>query len=90
MLCITILPILDVNERPHKCEECGVAFRNGSSLANHKKTHISELPFECDGCHMKFRTVGNLKIHKEDKTCGIEEEDLYKYRLDEKGYNKMQ
>ena len=90
MIFTTILLFEDVNERPHKCEECGVAFRNGSSLANHKKTHISELPFECDGCHMKFRTVGNLKIHKEDRTCGIEEEDLYKYRLDEKGYNEMQ
>ena len=50
-------------EKPHKCDQCQMAFRDKASLARQKRTHTGEKPFQCDVCDKSFSQKSGLKTH---------------------------
>jgi hypothetical protein len=51
-------------ERPEKCEICGLAFKDRSNcLAHTKLVHSSLRPFPCTVCGKKFKTPKHLRQH---------------------------
>ena len=43
------------DEKPHRCAECGRAFKELSTLHNHERIHSGERPFVCETCGKSFR-----------------------------------
>jgi len=78
------------NERPFKCEICGLSSKCKSSHRNHMKTHSTERKFACDFCGKGFKTPRHLKehikIHTGEKAghcneCGKDFAQKYNYKL---------
>uniref|UniRef100_A0A8C2W581 Zinc finger protein 445 n=1 Tax=Chinchilla lanigera TaxID=34839 RepID=A0A8C2W581_CHILA len=53
-----------VPEEPHKCSQCGKAFRNHSFLLIHQRIHTREKPYKCRECGKAFRWSSNLYRHQ--------------------------
>ncbi|KAM6160565.1 zinc finger protein 445-like isoform 2-T3 [Erethizon dorsatum] len=51
-------------EEPHKCSQCGKAFRNHSFLLIHQRIHTREKPYKCRECGKAFRWSSNLYRHQ--------------------------
>lgn len=49
--------------RPHKCEECGKAFKHKHHLKEHKRLHSGEKPFQCCKCLKRFSHSGSYSQH---------------------------
>uniref|UniRef100_A0A5F8GLM9 C2H2-type domain-containing protein n=1 Tax=Monodelphis domestica TaxID=13616 RepID=A0A5F8GLM9_MONDO len=47
-------------EKLYACRACGKAFRQGSSLAKHQKTHRGEKLFKCPACGKAFNHRAEL------------------------------
>ncbi|XP_030843087.1 zinc finger protein 135 isoform X1 [Strongylocentrotus purpuratus] len=58
------------NDKPHKCMQCGSAFKQRSHLKAHIRTHTGEKPFGCEVCGKTFArldsAVRHMKIHAAD------------------------
>uniref|UniRef100_A0A8D9DLZ1 Zinc finger protein 502 n=1 Tax=Cacopsylla melanoneura TaxID=428564 RepID=A0A8D9DLZ1_9HEMI len=61
--------------RLFKCETCGRAFRQKSTLLQHERIHTDTRPYPCNECGKRFRQqshlVQHLRIHNDEKpyTC---------------------
>ncbi|KAJ8416083.1 hypothetical protein AAFF_G00381050 [Aldrovandia affinis] len=53
----------DSENRPHKCDQCGRAYRHAGSLLNHKKSHKTGV-FRCFVCQQRFYNLLALKNHQ--------------------------
>ncbi|XP_036381781.1 zinc finger protein 646 isoform X2 [Megalops cyprinoides] len=53
----------DSGDRPHKCDQCGRAYRHAGSLLNHKKSHKTGV-FRCFVCQKRFYNLLALKNHQ--------------------------
>nr|XP_006630290.1 PREDICTED: zinc finger protein 646-like [Lepisosteus oculatus] len=53
----------DAADRPHRCEQCGRAYRHAGSLLNHKKSHKTGV-FRCFVCQKRFYNLLALKNHQ--------------------------
>ncbi|KAJ8364893.1 hypothetical protein SKAU_G00137240 [Synaphobranchus kaupii] len=53
----------DLETRPHKCDQCGRAYRHAGSLLNHKKSHKTGV-FRCFVCQKRFYNLLALKNHQ--------------------------
>ena len=49
-------------ERPHKCEICGNAYKTKATLKEHLKYHGEERPYVCEICSKGFKTSTKLKV----------------------------
>ncbi|XP_072182270.1 uncharacterized protein [Diadema setosum] len=70
------------DERPYKCDECPLAFRDINSLNCHKPIHKEERDYLCEECGMAFKRPINLRMHRKvhtDKSFSCDECD-YKCR----------
>ena len=61
------------NNRPHKCEECGRAFKIAAYLTSHKLTHLAKR-FTCPICDKSFTRKCHLNKHlfrhyRDDADC---------------------
>ncbi|XP_069885029.1 zinc finger protein 236 isoform X1 [Dipodomys merriami] len=52
----------ELNDKPHRCDQCPQTFNVEFNLALHKCTHNGEDP-ACPVCHKKFSRVASLKAH---------------------------
>ncbi|MBN3309165.1 ZNF91 protein, partial [Amia calva] len=50
-------------DRPHRCDQCGRAYRHAGSLLNHKKSHKTGV-FRCFVCQKRFYNLLALKNHQ--------------------------
>lgn len=50
-------------DKPHKCQICGRAFRKHSALVIHHRVHSGEKPYRCPECSKNFSISGNLRRH---------------------------
>lgn len=51
-------------ERPHRCDQCNLAFDVRSTLLRHIRTHTGERPFGCDVCKKLYPSKSYLNRHK--------------------------
>lgn len=51
--------IVGVQEKPHKCNQCGKAFNRSSTLNTHVRIHAGYKPFVCEFCGKGFHQKGN-------------------------------
>lgn len=47
----------------YPCDVCGMAFRQRSHLATHKRKHMTERRFKCNDCGTCFKTKSSLHFH---------------------------
>jgi len=56
-------------ERPFKCDECNVRFKDKYNLKVHKRIHTGEKPYNCIICDKRFNQksalTSHLKIHQD-------------------------
>ena len=50
--------IIRVQEKPHKCNQCGKAFNRSSTLNTHVRIHAGYKPFVCEFCGKGFHQKG--------------------------------
>lgn len=54
-----------LQEKPHKCNQCGKAFNRSSTLNTHTRIHAGYKPFVCEFCgkgfHQKGETIKKRK-----------------------------
>ena len=51
-------------ERPYKCNQCDMSFKENGHLASHiKHIHCNKRPFQCFLCNKSFKSEWNLKSH---------------------------
>lgn len=62
-------------EEPHKCSQCGKAFRNHSFLLIHQRLHTREKPYKCRDCGKAFRWSSNLYRHQRRHSVHRQYED---------------
>ncbi|KFO33281.1 Zinc finger protein 445 [Fukomys damarensis] len=62
-------------EEPHKCSQCGKAFRNHSFLLIHQRVHTREKPYKCRECGKAFRWSSNLYRHQRKHSARRQHED---------------
>ncbi len=62
----------------HKCEQCGMYFRDGPKLSRHIKEVHENISFECNVCGKKFTRKESMNAHRrtfheksEDFKCHI-------------------
>lgn len=58
------LEIIDIVQRPFKCEICTKSFSLQNTLKIHKLTHSGEKPFKCESCNESFILSSILKTHQ--------------------------
>ena len=49
---------------PHRCLQCGAAFRLHSALLQHQKSHAGPRPHACTDCGKAFREATTLRRHR--------------------------
>ncbi|XP_054831496.1 zinc finger protein with KRAB and SCAN domains 7-like [Eublepharis macularius] len=63
--------ILDTQEKPHLCSQCGKGFKRKDNLIRHRRIHTGEKPYQCAECGKSFRQSSHLvshhRIHTGDK-----------------------
>ncbi|XP_041661771.1 zinc finger protein 665-like [Cheilinus undulatus] len=50
-------------KKPHRCSECGKAFRLKTDLNRHTRIHTGVKPFNCTVCSKRFYLKGHLRSH---------------------------
>ncbi|CAG0895176.1 unnamed protein product [Cyprideis torosa] len=51
------------SDRPHKCGECGKAYRLKFELDTHLRRHVGDRRYKCERCPKAFFNTGQLKQH---------------------------
>lgn len=51
-------------ERPYKCDQCPLAFRDANSLNCHLPIHKEDRDYLCEDCGMAFKRPINLRMHR--------------------------
>lgn len=52
-----------MQEKPHKCDECGRSFPTPGDLRAHGYSHTGNWPLRCPVCNRGFCKVGALHHH---------------------------
>lgn len=52
------LVFVSLQEKPHKCNQCGKAFNRSSTLNTHTRIHAGYKPFVCEFCGKGFHQKG--------------------------------
>lgn len=55
-----------LQEKPHKCNQCGKAFNRSSTLNTHTRIHAGYKPFVCEFCGKGFHQKGETVKKKEN------------------------
>ncbi|KAL4631074.1 myoneurin isoform X1 [Arapaima gigas] len=50
-------------EKPYKCEVCGLQFATSSNFKIHTRKHSGEKPYECSSCGKHFAQASTLTYH---------------------------
>lgn len=59
---------IHTGERPYKCSECEMRFKDRSTRKTHEKVHSEEKAFKCDFCEKQFRSKANRMEHMRTHT----------------------
>ncbi len=55
---------LQLDIKPHICEQCGASFKRRDQLRRHTDTiHREDRPFKCNACPFQTKRHDNLKAH---------------------------
>ncbi|XP_034384515.1 zinc finger protein 236-like isoform X1 [Cyclopterus lumpus] len=52
----------EVNDKPHRCDQCSQTFNVDFNLTLHRSTHATA-DFTCPVCHKRFSRIASLKSH---------------------------
>ncbi|XP_072399028.1 uncharacterized protein [Diabrotica undecimpunctata] len=74
--------IVQIGQKPYKCEICSKTYTQGNNLKIHLRTHTGEKPCRCEICFKTFASSDNLKGHLRVHTG----EKLYKCEMCFKTY----
>lgn len=59
---------IHTGERPYKCSECDMRFKDRSTRKTHEKVHNEVKAFKCDFCEKQFRSKANRMEHMRTHT----------------------